>query len=328
VNSSVQSIAQASAGLSFSQTIARELAHRRALAEVFVADSSEVGDGSYLVAMQVPRAHSLWSDRRVPYHDTLATLEASRQAAFVIVHRHLAVPIGPPFTLHRVAFQVVDIEGYRDDETAPLEAIWHAHVVNRQVHEGILTGMTLQGRLLADGSPIATLDGDIAFMPREEYETIRAVQRAQAERDGAFISEPAPRVEPQLLGRFDKRNVVIGDAASPSGDDGKSHYPLVVDQRHPAFYDHPQDHVPGPLMVEAYRQAALLTAQREGALPSPAAAVTGCHGKFDGFCEQDAPARCSAVVTGVSDGRVTVALELHQFGKRIADATMELTPYP
>lgn len=320
-----RSLAAASAKLSFTQTVPRELAHRRALGEVFIADSIEVGADEFLVAMQVPRAHSLWFDRRTAYHDTLATLEASRQAAFVIVHRHLGVPIGPPFTLHRIAFRVLDLEGYRDDEASPLDAMWHARVEDKQVHDDILVGMTLAGRLLVDGYPIATLEGDIAFVSRQDYEMVRAVQRARSERAG----EPnAQALHPALVGRFDERNVTIGDADAPAGEGGEVHYPLAVNQRHPSFYDHPQDHVPGPLMLEAYRQAALLTAHRAGALRSPVAAVTACDATFDAFCEHDAPATCSASVGAVTDERVSVSVGLHQFGKRIANGQVELTPYP
>src|SRR2546421_5590373 len=109
--------------LAFEQTVPRTLAHRRALGEVFVADSAQVGDDEFLLALQVPRAHSLWFDRLVPYHDPFAMAEACRQGAFVVVHRYLRVPHGLPFSLQRVEFRVPDLESYRDGGETPLEAI-------------------------------------------------------------------------------------------------------------------------------------------------------------------------------------------------------------
>ena len=61
-------------GLSFEQTVPCRLAHRRCLGEVFVADTATAGPGEYLAAIQIPRAHTLWSDRVADYHDPLAAV--------------------------------------------------------------------------------------------------------------------------------------------------------------------------------------------------------------------------------------------------------------
>lgn len=322
---SKQSLATVRDRVSFNQTVPRELAHRRALGEVFIADSIELEEDEFALAMQVPRSHSLWFDRQAPYHDPLATLEASRQGTFVIVHRYLGIERGPPFTLHRIGFRVLDLEAYRDDESSPFEAIWHARLEDTNVRAGVLVGMRLRGTLLVDGSPAATLEGEVAMLPQREYEMVRATQRARVP-VGSAARPLGARIDPALVGRIDRRNVVIGLLAPGEGEEAS--YPLVVDERHPSFYDHPQDHVPGPLIVEAYRQAAIVTACRSGALASPVAAVSGCEATFGDFCEPDAPASCSASVAGVDGARVEVEVGLHQFGARIASARIELTPYP
>ncbi len=322
----MRSLAAARAQLSLTQTVPRELAHRKALGEVFVADSAELGSDEFLVAIQIPRAHSLWFDRRAPYHDALALVEASRQGSFVLMHRHLGVPIGLPFTLHRVDFQVIDLEAFRDDYATPLEAIYHARLHDRQVRGDVLIGMTLRADLVITGAPAATLSGEIAFLPQREYDAMRAVQRARL--PDARARQPLRRVDPARVGRIDSRNVVVGETDGPPRDNGEAFYPLVVDERHPSFYDHPQDHVPGPLLIEAYRQAAILTAQSAGALPSPVAAVMRCDATFGEFCEPEAPAMCSAAVMATSDGRVSLSVGLHQFDRRIADARIELKSYP
>jgi hypothetical protein len=327
--SSPRSLAAACARLSFARAVPCDLAHRRALGEVFIADSVELCEGEFLVAMQVPRAHSLWYDRRAQYHDALAILEASRQAVFVIAHRHLDVPRSRSFSLHRIDFRLEDLEAYRDDETSPLEAIWHARLAGRQLQGEIVVGMTMEGTLMIDGASAATLEGEIACLPEKEYEMIRAVQRARARTNDARRRLAHPRrVEPISVGRGDRRNVVIGEPAEIRSAREETHYPLVVDLRHPSFYDHPQDHVPGPLIVEAYRQAAVLTAVRAGVLASPVAAVTGCQATFLDFCEPEVPATCSATMAGGADGRATVSVALHQFDKQIAQAQLELTSYP
>ena len=80
--------------LSFEQTVPRSLVHRVALAEVYVADSLQSGDEEFVLAIQIPRAHCVWFDRRVAYHDPLSMAEAARQGVYVVVHRHIGLPAG------------------------------------------------------------------------------------------------------------------------------------------------------------------------------------------------------------------------------------------
>lgn len=308
--------------LDFSRCLPRELAHRRALAEVFVTDSAQLGEDEYAVAIQIPRAHSLWFDRRVPYHDPLAALEASRQATFVIVHRHLGVERGPPFTLRRIEFRVLDLEAFRDDGE-PLEAIWHARLEAVEAREEILVGMGLRGTLLVDGAVAATLSGEVAMLPRREYELVRATQRARVTAERRARPPLGRRVDPTAVGRGDRRNVVLG-AAEDRGEAGGRARRLVVDEAHPSFYDHPQDHVPGPLLVEAFRQAALLAAVEAETLARADAVVVGCEASFGDFCEPDAAAWCSAEVLPEPGPGAAVEVALHQFGSRFATARIEL----
>src|SRR5687768_5464612 len=109
--------------LSFEQTVPRALVHRAALGEVYVADSLQSGDGEFVLAIQIPRAHCVWFDRRVPYHDPLSTAEAARQGVYVVVHRHIGVPPGLTFSLRRLELRVEDLEGYRDQGTSPLQGL-------------------------------------------------------------------------------------------------------------------------------------------------------------------------------------------------------------
>lgn len=314
--------------LKFEQTVPRSLAHRRALSEVYVSDTAQAGEDEFLIAIQVPRSHCLWYDRDVPLHDPLAAAEGARQGAFVVVHRYLDVPLGLPFSLQRVELRVPDLEPFRDDEREPLEAVCRLRLADKQSRGDVLVALNFSGELTIGGELASTMGGGLVFLPTEDYDVLRAHQRARKRLDGDGQPVSAEPLDPALVGRRDPRNVAIGEAADGS-DGAEPRYPLVVDLSHPAFFDHGQDHVPGPLMVEVYRQAALLTAQRAGAIASPRAAVTACEASFTDFAELDAPSECSARVTGEGGGgAVEVELGLHQFGSQIAQARLELTELP
>jgi hypothetical protein len=327
--------------LRFDQTVPRQLAHRRALGEVFVTDSAQAGEGEFQLALQVPRAHSLWFDRRIPYHDTLSSVEAARQAAFVVVHRHLGVPLGLPFSLQRVSFRVDDLEAYRDNLESPLEGVLRLCLAEQNIGAGQLGTMTFEGDLTIADSRAITVSGGIVFLAMDDYQALRAFQRRRkpfATAEGAAESElaaarrpvavtPVAAIAPAEVGRYDERNVVIG--APTVGEADSLRFPLRVDLGHPSFFDHSYDHIPGPLLGEGLRQAALVTAVRAGALRSPVAAVMACEADFSDFGEFEAPVEISAAVGEASgDGTALVDLGVHQFAKQIATGTIELQEYP
>lgn len=332
--------------LRFERTVPCAIAHRRAVGEVFVTDSTQVGEHEYALAIQVPRAHSLWFDRPPGQHDTLSAMEAARQGTFVVVHRYLGIAIDLPFSLHRVRFQVTDTDLFVDDERSPFEGVVHYRLVREKQTGADLGSLSFTGMLTVGGSPAMDLSGDIVFMPGADYETLRAYQRARKPIPSGGPPPLPSRLDPALVGRMDARNVVIGPpadrpeppdevdratavdrAAGTGGGDGLR-FRLVPDRRHPAFFDHDYDHVPGPFIVEGFRQAALVAAVRAGALDAPAAAVTGCAVAFTDFGEFEAEIECSARVNGASeDGRVSVAVGLLQFGERLAEGEIELSPH-
>jgi hypothetical protein len=309
--------------LSYEQTVNRGLAHRRALGEVLVADSVEVAPDRFLASAQIPRAHLLWGDRTAGFHEPLAMVEACRQATFVVAHRHLLVPQGPVFIMQGIEFNVTDLDAFRDNNRDPLEGIFRLKLLNRQEARGGLTNMDFGAELLIAGVPAMMLKGGITFLPPADYEVFRAFGRAGRVFEAG---PPASPIDVGLRSRSDARNVVIGNPIVAGTADHAARYRIVVDQTHPSFYDHPQDHAPGPLLLEAARQTAIAEAVRTSVLASLHVAVTACRCRFDRFAEHDAAIDCSAVVQGPKEaGPVVAAVRFDQMGQRIARINLELS---
>jgi hypothetical protein len=308
--------------LSYDQTINRRLVHKRALGDVLVSDSVAAGPGEFLVAAQVPRTHSLWNDRSPEFHDPLAMLEAGRQATFVVAHRHLLVPYGPIFIMQDVDFSVHDLDAFRVNGLEPLEGVFRFKLLSRQERSGGLTAMSFEADLLIANAGAMTLRGGIDFIAPDEYAVLRAFGRAGKAR---APQEPTSPIDPALRSRSNVRNVVIGNGIVQASADAPR-YPVIVDPSHPSFYDHPLDHAPGSLLLEAARQCAIAEALRTSALRSPSAAVTACKGRFDRFAEHDAALDCSASVPPRASAQtVRASVDMHQQGQRIAHLDIELT---
>ncbi|MEM7676468.1 MAG: AfsA-related hotdog domain-containing protein [Myxococcota bacterium] len=310
--------------LSFLQTVPCHLTHRRAVGEVFVTDSAQHSEAEFLAAMQLPRAHSLWDDRPFLFHDPLAIVEAGRQVAFLVIHRYLDVPLGLPFVLGHVDFTVHDLSGLTDSQAEPFEAVVRLALTHREEREGVLNSLSFRGGVYVRGSHTMELGGELQFVKRNEYRQLRAFARRKKKVDNkAFPPAPEP-IDPQQLGRWNRKNIAIGEGQEHNGS---FRFPVIVDQTHPSFFDHPQDHLPGPLILEAYRQSAILAACRTGALSSPCAVVTGADLKFTEFGEFEAINECGArVAKTFDDGSVQVDVLIAQLGATIASATFRLTP--
>lgn len=317
--------------LAFEQTVPRALAHRRQVGEVFVTDSAQASEDDFHLAFQIPRAHSLWSDQRAGFHDPFASAEAARQSIFVLLHRHVGVPVGLPFSLQRITLRVTDPQAYAHDGTSALQGYVHYRVSERQRKGSDVVSMVLQGAVEIGGRPAMTLSAVLAFMSQEDYDIFRAFQRAQKPVADARPT-PARRLDAGLVGRENPRNVVIGlpeqQAWTDGGaGDGTFRCLLAADPHHPAFFDHEYDHVPGPLMVEGMRQTAVAAACRTGAMATPHALTVGCSAAFLDFAEFEADVVHEAEVGAPgADGRVPVTVVLRQFGKPIVEGSIDLLP--
>lgn len=77
----------------------------------------------------------------------------------------------------------------------------------------------------------------------------------------AFVPNAVPRLPKELVHKHDPRNVFISRVERVSEarpDDLVAQ--LAIDLAHPYHFEHPQDHVPGMMLMEAGRQLALAVA--------------------------------------------------------------------
>jgi hypothetical protein len=319
----------------FEQTVPRWLVHRRAVSEVFVCGSAPAGPDGFAVAVQLPRAHTLWSDRRAGFHDPLMAVEAGRQATIMVSHAHYGVPRGLMMVARSSTMRVLDLEAFRDDGTNPLEGWFLMRLIDRRLHDGTPVGLTIAGDLMVGavggvgGSKAMSMTGTLVFTPQDDYDLLRAQARA---RRRLVPAPPHLPVAPELVGRRFPGNVVVGEYPSLLGETGPAaERPLIVDPANPAFFDHPLDHVPGQLLLEAGRQSAILAAVEAGALPGPDCLVTSCGVAFDDFVELDAEAECAALVGPPADDAgtataVSVRVSLRQAGRKLGDIDIGLAP--
>jgi hypothetical protein len=302
--------------MEFSRTLDKAVVHRLAVAEVFVTAAAQVADDEYRVGVQVPRHHGLYGDMLhfTGRHDPMFFLEASRQSYYVVAHLFHDVPRNRNFIMRGATLQVVDPDLLAMGET-PTEAVLHVRVVRRVSNtDQVLVAMRMIHQVVIDGRVAVECKSNGSWITPQEHDALRIKSRAGLGLDPKPTACPVPpRAQADLVNRRVPLNVVI---SQPHRDDqGARRAVLIADTTHPSLFDHPLDHVPGMLEVEACRQLALAALTANHPLGA-GYRMDRLSAWFRGFVEFDLPAYCVAEVIEPPD--CDVAREGGQYGAQVA----------
>ncbi|MDE3723842.1 ScbA/BarX family gamma-butyrolactone biosynthesis protein [Nocardiopsis sp. N85] len=276
--------------LDYDATVPRGLVHRKAVSEVFVTDSRQTGENTFDVAAQLPRGHVMLE---TPTYDLPLILEACRQTGVLISHRHLDVPMDRAFIMHRMSLHIGDLDGLRQGaEPARLMVATEADLYRNQA--GRLRGYDFRGTVLLNGTEVAQATGALIFLSRQAYQALRTKGRESLDWSAAAAPRAIP-AQPSVVGRRDPRNVVITDPVQRGDESWRA--TVVPDHSHPHLFDHPLDHLPGNLLIEAARQVAVAGVARSEGLDPVTLVPVSVEASFSSFCENDLPSTLEADIT-------------------------------
>lgn len=310
-------------------TVPRSMVHRAAVSEVFLTGAVLVNEGHFRCIAQLPRTHSYFSEHthRAAHYDMLLLLEVFRQASIYISHAFLKVSAQDKFiyldSVTRVTERSALVVGDR-----PALAEIDVYVVDEYVRHGERSGVTLNMALSINGQVAARHERmSIRWMSGGAWNKMRARGLVAIPADAdAQAQLPAP-LSPSAVGRHWLNNVVLGRDLQQGPDALVA--PLIVDLNNPAIFDHPLDHIPGMLLLEGFRQVALLAANQQLQLGPEELLLSSCHVVFTRFGEFGLPTRVRADLASLAldeQGRVTLALDVEQGGAVLATAELQLLP--
>ncbi|MFH8625317.1 ScbA/BarX family gamma-butyrolactone biosynthesis protein [Streptomyces vietnamensis] len=246
-------------GLSFDRTISRRFVHRASVTEVFLTDAAAAGADRFLVGAQLPRNHALYRPEETGQCDFMLLVETVRQAGIFLSHRYHDVPLGHHFIFKALSLRISDPAALRVG-SGPLAAVLDVKVVTPA---GARNPRRFDARfdmvIEVGGRECARASAGVVVIDGVRYGRLR--QRGR-------IAETAPQatVPAYGAGTGDDRAVLLpvpAEEARPLPD-GTREWRLHVDPTHPGYFEHPSDHVPGMLLLEAFRQAARQTARQTG----------------------------------------------------------------
>jgi 2-oxo-3-(phosphooxy)propyl 3-oxoalkanoate synthase len=268
--------------LTFDSTVPRQLVHRASVNEVFLTDCIPVDADRFLVGAQLPRHHALYQPDAAGRCDFMLLAETVRQAGIFLIHRFHDVPLGHHFVFRSLDLSIGDLAALRTGAT-PLGIVLDISVRPAGKPDGHRFDARLDVTIEVDGRPCAYGSVAVLVVGARRYAMLRERNRSAlpALTVPASAPSPKPSTTPVVAGRH-HADVLLRTPA----DGTPATWLLHVDTGHPGYFEHPSDHVPGMVLLEAFRQAGHLAVTHDAVLTSL------CAG-FESFGELDQPVTVS-----------------------------------
>ncbi len=280
----------------YNRTIDRSLVHKAGPEAVWVSDTFKLSEDIYVCHGQVPRSHLFINDLLPPLHtyDDLSFLsELGRQAGISTMHEYEGVPVDWATVFLKMSMTLTDPKPH-ELAARPVPTTVTVRYTNRELDDdGVLTTVGADLIFEVDGAVRATSSILASAHPKAPYKAWRAEMRSAKPLAEHPVEDVEP-VDPALVGRRLSDNVLVGAATAVEGSTFT--FPVRVDQLHPHFFEHPMDHVPGVVHLEAARQAGLLAAGQAADLDPAGAVVLRCSTRFAEFAELELPLYCTVTV--------------------------------
>jgi 2-oxo-3-(phosphooxy)propyl 3-oxoalkanoate synthase len=303
--------------LGFEQTVPASLVHKHALEQVFITDwmKGPTEDVLCTIAAQLPLAHARFSDGTSGYHDLLCIAEVVRQGGLISAAKVLEIPADRQFLLRELRVAIDPLE--RNRRVPECSRMLISQDASRSAVKmrrgGNVAGGKMHARLSIGGEPSGMCEVVGLWLPDEMYSSFRG--SAGGASNGA--GEPADDTtdlsrEPEPASGKGPANTAVGTLEAIDGEPRGYRGALLVDQSDATFFDHPLDHIPGLLMLEAMQQSAVAAVCRERSLESERVAVRSLDVTFSRIAELTPGASCRVTLDAACE---EASVELVQSGK-------------
>ncbi|WNF29322.1 ScbA/BarX family gamma-butyrolactone biosynthesis protein [Streptomyces sp. C11-1] len=289
--------------------VAGELVHKARPGSVLLTGLRPDGSDGFVVSAHWPEVHEYYAARGAAL-DLLLLTETVRQSFPLLCHSAYDVPLGHHLLWDDFGYELTPAALAPGDRSGPVEL--HVTCLESTRRGSRAAALTLLISVVRGGRPLAECTTRLTVQSPAVYRRLRA-GRGTPEAVTALPAAPIAPIAPSVLGRTRLRDVVLSPAV------GLGRWRLRVDTTHPLFFDHPLDHAPGLLLLEAARQAALM-------LPSDhPQSVTGMETSFHRYVELDAPCRIEArPLDPAPEGHRRTVVSLWQDGVECFTATVRL----
>lgn len=268
--------------LNWDRSLDRKLVHRHAVSEVLLTDLRRAGSSEFQVGAQWPARHHYFANLEDEL-DPLLVAETLRQATIAVAHHFFDVSYQRRFVMERLTLDlpIGSPFGRRSCPAEPETTLRRYRNITLVVNVEALRYQRTELRaskttvtFWCEGNYLGTGTGHLKIVPSLLYDRFRSEAGAVAS-DTHYASNGAPH------GR-------CGLELEPAETGQEAAWWIYFDARHPVFFDHPVDHLPGMLIIEACRQA--IGKLETYAIPRSERGSILVEAVFHGFLELNEPA--------------------------------------
>ncbi|RZU31545.1 ScbA/BarX family gamma-butyrolactone biosynthesis protein [Blastococcus saxobsidens] len=288
--------------LSTWRTVDRRAVHKAAVAEVLITDVAPIDPALSVAAAQWAGGHPTFRPATNGRPHPLLFVETVRQAAIYLAHQEYGVPPGSHFIFERITASFPEAEPW-GPSTEPVSVLV---AVRTNLHRvgGRVAGAYIESEAWSMNRRIATCQASYRCLGARAYARIRRAGRSTL-RAGPTPDIPAPRHR---------------SARRADGPAGESVSTLEFDPHHPTYFDHPVDHLPGMLLLNAAVEAGMRR------LRHPAVdRLEQLDMSFDRFAELDRAVSIVSRPAPSSVGGDSLAVAVEQEGAVVAQAALRFT---
>ncbi|MFJ2768466.1 ScbA/BarX family gamma-butyrolactone biosynthesis protein [Streptomyces sp. NPDC087300] len=231
-------------------TVAREYVHRAAHSEVFLTGWRDTGEDTFTVTAQWPRSHSFFVSEHALY-DPLLLCETIRQSLPLLSHAAYGVPFGHQLSWSHFQYEL-NPQAMRIEQ-APADIQLNVTCRDIVYRRGVPTSLSMHFEILRGDLLLGSASTVFICVAPAIYRRMRA-EHGDVEAVFGSAPAPSPALPTQVCGRDRVQDVVLSPSPTPQVPGRR--WQLRVDTTHPVLFDHPVDHAPGMLLMEAIRQAA------------------------------------------------------------------------
>lgn len=271
--------------------VAKEYLHLRRDATVFVTGWRRLEVGEFSLTAQWP------SSEDGPRYDSRILTQTIRQSGLAIAHAAYGVPLSHQTLLHHFDFTVAP--GFRVPSGRPAALDIEISVTEPKKNRRAVSSLVMDVRLFQDNTMVARADSEFGWISPAAYRRLRGDNLTAGWNEWPL---PAP-VDPRTVGRTSGTDVVLAPGEGPH------RWQLRNDTDNVLLYDHPVDHVPGLVLMEAAHQAAHAALHPAPFEPTAVAAAFERYVEFDRPCWIEAdvvpaagPGQSAVLVTATQDG--------------------------
>nr|VFJ98149.1 MAG: A-factor biosynthesis hotdog domain-containing protein [Candidatus Kentron sp. LFY] len=250
----------------------RGLVHKSNPENVFIEEPSRIGAREFRALAHFPVHHGTYNDTPTGLSASGYLIEVARQKVIALSHKFFDIPLDAGFIISVIDWHFSRPTPFVVEHPGPFELFTSV----RETAERGDGKMKCATRTRFVGRHGEFLTGESAFLTVSRNMTSRTKRSSDTP---TIPVHPLTAEEVQvrsphnvLIGLDpededvrvqDLRNVLIGLAPAEQREEAEiTSFFMVVDRNHPYFFEHENTHVPGMMLLEAGKQAAVFSARR------------------------------------------------------------------